>query len=274
LESKRFKRSLFIRNLTDLTVSQTLRVRQKRPKDGHIDNIEPRKMSSNVTSSNSIMSAAPAKTAKRVSKKVEEVPVVVSAPVVEAPKAKVAKKTEKKVEATATAVVTTPVVVTAVVTTPVVVTEEVKLEQEVKDAVANLIKLRESLTEAIKHTQKLQKKAAKLQKVADKRRKRKVEVGADGKPARLSIFQIPQPLSNDLCSFMGSATGSKESRCNVTKFVTKYIKDHNLKVGKHNIVPDAKLKSLLRVPEGETLSYFNLQKYLNIHYIKNVPATV
>ncbi len=247
---------------------------KKRPKGGRIDNIEPRKMSTNVTSSNGIMSAA-----KRVSKKVAEAPVVstivAATPVVEAPKAKATKKAEKKVEAPVTTVTTTaPVVVTAPVATPVVtVTEEVKLEQEVKDAVANLIKLRESLTEAIKHTQKLQKKAAKLQKVADKRRKRKVEVGADGKPVRISIFQIPQALSTELCSFLGVTAGSKESRCNVTKFVTKYIKDHNLKVDKHSINPDAKLKSLLKVPEGETLSYFNLQKYLNIHYIKNVPAT-
>jgi chromatin remodeling complex protein RSC6 len=210
--------------------------------------------------------------AKRVSKKVAETPapVVATAPVVEAPKAKATtKKTEKKVEAAPAPVVVAAPVVTAA---PVAVTEEVKLEQEVKDAVANLVKLRESLTEAIKHTQKLQKKAAKLQKVADKRRKRKTEVGADGKPARVSIFQIPQALSTELCSFLGRAAGSKESRCNVTKFVTKYIKDHNLKVDKHSINPDAKLKALLKVPEGETLSYFNLQKYLNVHYIKNTTA--
>jgi chromatin remodeling complex protein RSC6 len=214
------------------------------------------------------MSAAPAKTAKRVSKKVEEVAVAV----VEAPKAKATKKVEKKVEAPI--VVATPVVAATPVAVSVAVTEEVKLEQEVKDAVANLVKLRESLTEAIKHTQKLQKKAAKLQKVADKRRKRKVEAGADGKPVRISIFQIPQALSNELCSFMGCSNGSKESRSNVTKFVTKYIKDHNLKADKHNINPDAKLKALLKVPETETLSYFNLQTYLNVHYIKNIPATV
>ncbi len=233
-------------------------------------------MSSNVTSTNGIMSAA-----KRVSKKVAEAPapVVVTAPVVEAPtKAKATKKTEKKVEATTTTtpVVTAPVTTTTTTTTTPVATtvsEEVKLEQEVKDAVANLVKLRESLTEAIKHTQKLQKKAAKLQKVADKRRKRKAEVGADGKPARVSIFQIPQALSTELCSFMGRAAGSKESRCNVTKFVTTYIKDHNLKVDKHSINPDAKLKALLKVPEGETLSYFNLQKYLNVHYIKPTKTT-
>jgi chromatin remodeling complex protein RSC6 len=248
--------------------------RSIRPKDPRIICIEPRKMSANVSSSNGIMNAATtsAKSAKRVSKKVEEAPapVVVAAPVVEATKAKATKKAEKKVEAPVAATTTTTTA--PVATTTPAVAEEIKLEQEVKDAVANLVKLRESLTEAIKSTQKLQKKAARLQKVADKRRKRKAEAGADGKPARISIFQVPQPLSNELCSFMGCSNGSKESRSNVTKFVTKYVKDHNLKTDKHSINPDAKLKALLKVPEGETLSYFNLQKYLNIHYLKNTTA--
>ena len=108
--------------------------------------------------------------------------------------------------------------------------------------------------------------------MADKRRKRKAEAGADGKPARVSIFQVPQALSTELCSFMGRAAGSKESRSNVTKFVTKYIKDNKL-ADKHKINPDAKLHALLKVPQGESLSYFNLQTYLNVHYIKNTTAT-
>lgn len=216
------------------------------------------------------MSTTTAKSAKRVSKKTEEAPVPVATVVeVTKPKAKTTKKTETKVEApvaVTAALVTAPVTATATTSVTVAVSEEVKLEQEVKDAVANLVKLRESLTEAIKHTQKLQKKAAKLQKVADKRRKRKTD------PNAVSIFQIPQSLSTELCTFMGRAAGSKESRSNVTKYVTKYIKDENLKADKHNINPDAKLKALLKVPETVTLSYFNLQTYLNSHYIKPTPA--
>jgi chromatin remodeling complex protein RSC6 len=222
------------------------------------------------------MSTTPAKSAKRVSKKTEEaaVPVVTVVEVKDTKaKAKTTKKTETKVEAPVAVAVTAPVVTAPVVTatttttaTTVAVSEEVKLEQEVKDAVANLVKLRESLTEAIKHTQKLQKKAAKLQKVADKRRKRKTD------PNAISIFQIPQSLSTELCTFMDRPAGSKESRSNVTKYVTKYIKDQSLKADKHNINPDAKLKALLKVPETVTLSYFNLQTYLNSHYIKPTPA--
>jgi len=41
---------------------------------------------------------------------------------------------------------------------------------------------------------------------------------------------------------------------------------------KHDIKPDAALKKLLAIGEGEPLTYFNLQRYLNRHYIKAVPA--
>jgi chromatin remodeling complex protein RSC6 len=53
----------------------------------------------------------------------------------------------------------------------------------------------------------------------------------------------------------------------VTKAVTAYVKTHNLK-DKHTIKPDAKLKSLLGVTDADVLTYFNLQKYLNHHYLK------
>jgi chromatin remodeling complex protein RSC6 len=57
------------------------------------------------------------------------------------------------------------------------------------------------------------------------------------------------------------------SRSEVTKAVNNYVKEHNLK-NKHDIKPDAALKKLLGVPEGEQLTYFNLQRYLNKHYLK------
>jgi chromatin remodeling complex protein RSC6 len=63
------------------------------------------------------------------------------------------------------------------------------------------------------------------------------------------------------------------SRSNVTKAVTTYIKEKGLK-NKHDIKPDAPLRKLLAVPETEALTYFNLQRYLNKHYIKAVKPEV
>jgi hypothetical protein len=51
------------------------------------------------------------------------------------------------------------------------------------------------------------------------------------------------------------------------KGVNSYVKEKNLK-NKHDITPDAPLRKLLQVPETDQLTYFNLQRYLNRHYIK------
>jgi chromatin remodeling complex protein RSC6 len=91
--------------------------------------------------------------------------------------------------------------------------------------------------------------------------------GEAGKPARVSIFQVPTGLTPELCAFMGRPAGSLESRSNVTKFITKYVSDNNLK-NKHDINGDAKLLKLLKLTKDDKLTYFNLQKYLNVHYLK------
>jgi chromatin remodeling complex protein RSC6 len=148
-----------------------------------------------------------------------------------------------------------------------VVPEEVRLEAEAKAITARLLAVRETVSELISEAKRMEKKAAKLQKVADKRRRRKVVEGEEGKPARISIFQIPTNITPALCAFMGRPAGSQESRSNVTKFITNYVKEKNLK-NKHDINGDAALLKLLNLKKEDKLTYFNLQKYLNIHYIK------
>jgi hypothetical protein len=220
-------------------------------------------------------SAAPVKTAaKRVTKKAEEAVVVASpAPVAEAPKAvKTAKKAAAPVAAPAAAPVAAPVVAAAsasgdAVAVPAPVAEEVRLESEAKAITSRLLAVRETVSELISEAKRLEKKAAKLQKVADKRRRRKVVEGEEGKPARISIFQIPTNISPALCAFMGRPAGSQESRSNVTKYITNYVKEKNLK-NKHDINGDAALLKLLNLKKEDKLTYFNLQKYLNVHYLK------
>jgi chromatin remodeling complex protein RSC6 len=62
------------------------------------------------------------------------------------------------------------------------------------------------------------------------------------------------------------------SRSEVTKAVNDYVKANNLK-NKHDIKPDGPLRVLLAIGVDEPLTYFNLQRYLNRHYIKAAPAT-
>lgn len=234
-------------------------------------------MSSTSTSSSNIMSATPSKTvAKKVSKKTEE---TVSAPVaapVAAPKAKAAKAAAPAASTTVAAaapVASTTVAAAAPAPAAEEVVEEVRLDSEVKAVTSRLLALREMVSELVTEAKRLEKKSTKLQKLADKRRKRKAPVeGEEAKPARVSIFQIPTDISPQLCAFLGRPAGSQESRSNVTKFVTTYVKEQNLK-NKHDINPDAKLRSLLNVKADEKLTYFNLQKYLNPHYLKKAPAS-
>ena len=230
-------------------------------------------MSSNSTSASGIMSSATKSPAgaKRVTKKTEEV-AVVAAPVAAAPVAASPAKS-KKAAATAAPAVAAPAPVAAVpapaaeATVSAAEPEEVRLETEAKSITARLLAVRETVSELISEAKRLEKKAAKVQKLADKRRRRKVVEGEPGKPARVSIFQVPTGLTPELCAFMGRPAGSLESRSNVTKFITKYVSDNNLK-NKHDINADAKLLKLLRLNKEDKLTYFNLQKYLNVHYLK------
>ena len=155
----------------------------------------------------------------------------------------------------------------------VVVGSEVRLEAEAKSITARLLAVRETVSELISEAKRLEKKAAKVQKLADKRRRRKAPVeGEEGKPARVSIFQVPTDISPALCAFMGRPAGSQESRSNVTKFITTYVKEKNLK-NKHDITADAALLKLLNLTKEDKLTYFNLQKFLNVHYLKKTPTT-
>ena len=179
-------------------------------------------------------------------------------------------------KAAAAPAVAAPVVAAPVVAAPVDTTEApvVSVQDDVKSMLTQANTVRETVGALVAELKRLEKRVARLQKEADKRRRRskKPVEGEEVKPRKPSIFEIPTPLSNDLCSFLGRSNGSQESRSNVTKAITTYVKTHNLK-DKHTIKPDAKLKSLLSVKDDEVLTYFNLQKYLNRHYLKATVAT-
>jgi len=249
----------------------------------------------NTSPAPSIMSASVAtKSTKKVTKAVEVVapaPAPAAAPVAEK---KVTKKAAASTTAPVTAAAPAPVAastkaapakatasapVTAVAPVAAAVDEAaapvVSVQDDVKSMLVQANTVRETVGALVAELKRLEKRVARLQKEADKRRRRSKKAPVEGeevKPRKPSIFELPTPLSDDLCGFLGVSKGSKESRSNVTKAITSYVKQHELK-NKHNITPDAKLKSLLGVQEGETLTYFNLQRYLNRHYLKAPVAT-
>ena len=236
----------------------------------------------NSSTATSIMNAAStsAKTTKSVSKKTATSAAPVAAPVAAAPvvaavePAAKAPRASKKAAAPEAAA---PVVsaVNAVEAAPVEATDAsvTSVQDDVKTMLAHANTLRETAAALVAELKRVDKRVARLQKEADKRRRRvkKPVEGEEVKPRKPSIFELPTPLSNELCSFLGRASGSKESRSNITKAITTYVKEKNLKE-KHTIKPDAKLKALLGVAEGDVLTYFNLQRYLNRHYLKPAAA--
>jgi chromatin remodeling complex protein RSC6 len=88
-----------------------------------------------------------------------------------------------------------------------------------------------------------------------------------------NAFLKMRPLSDELCSFMGLPAKSQRSQTDVTKFVSTYVKAHSCfdPSFKRRIIPDTKLGKLLRVKDGQEVTYLNLQSFLKVHFLK--PAT-
>jgi DNA topoisomerase-3 len=66
------------------------------------------------------------------------------------------------------------------------------------------------------------------------------------------------------------------ARTEVSKEINQYIRANSLqdKSNGRIIKADAKLKKLLNLADGDELTYFNLQKYMKHHFIKEDAASV
>lgn len=103
-------------------------------------------------------------------------------------------------------------------------------------------------------------------KVASKSSRRK-RTGGNKQP---SGFVKPTLITDELATFLGREKGTEMARTEVTKEINQYIRDNKLQDssnGRH-INPDKKLTKLLSYDGNETLTYFNLQKYLSPHFVK------
>ena len=80
-------------------------------------------------------------------------------------------------------------------------------------------------------------------------------------------FNKPLDVSDKLRAFLKLAPGEQISRSQVTKKVNEYVTEKGLKKGQ-NIEMDAALKALLDPPADVKVTFLNVQKYINKHYIK------
>jgi len=138
------------------------------------------------------------------------------------------------------------------------------------ELLAQLSVLRTQLTRVTGQVRTLQKRADREIKAAQKANKKRKK-RADGKPRAPSGFVKPTTISPELTKFLKKPAGTLMARTEVTKEINKYIVAHELQDPSNGriIRADKKLKKLLELPAGVELTYFNLQKYMSIHFPKS-----
>lgn len=90
-----------------------------------------------------------------------------------------------------------------------------------------------------------------------------------------SGFVKPTRITDELAKFLGKEVGTEMARTEVSKEINQYVVANGLRDKSNGriILPDAKLGKLLKAGKGDEVTYFNLQRYLKPHFIKEVPAT-
>lgn len=180
------------------------------------------------------------------------------------------KTTKTSTKVAATPAPAAPVVVAAPVVAPAAdaasaTSADVSLADEVKTLRDQLTSVRDAASAALAALKRVEKRASADVKEAKKsKRKPRVDENGERKP---SNFEIPVAISDELSTFLGGPKNNKMARKDVTTSLNKYINAHNLRT-KHAITPDAPLRKLLKLAEGESTDIFKLQKLLKPHYPK------
>ena len=133
------------------------------------------------------------------------------------------------------------------------------------DSISTIKQMLTALNQQIKQVDKaVAKKMKKLE-----RENKKAKNKGNRQP---SGFANPTKISKELCEFMDKPTDTKMARTDVTKYIIQYIKENNLQDPKNAkvIQPNKKLTTLLKIDsKSEVLTYFNIQRHMNKHFIKS-----
>ena len=148
-----------------------------------------------------------------------------------------------------------------------VIQETNGVQEGMTDFWAKLQQVSSLMSELRTEYRTLEKKMNRELKAANKaNQKRKRKLG-NRQP---SGFVKPTPISSELASFLSKPNGTEMARTEVTREINSYIREHNLQdpTNGRKINPDQKLTKLLRIPKGDELTYFNLQRYMSPHFQK------
>ena len=133
--------------------------------------------------------------------------------------------------------------------------------------------LRSSLTAVTGQVRSLQKRSDRELKSAQKASKKRARRSGNRKP---SGFVKPTKISGELADFLGKPKGTEMARTEVTREINGYIRLHNLQDPANGriILADDKLSVLLKLTDGDELTYFNLQRYMSPHFAKKSNVVV
>jgi chromatin remodeling complex protein RSC6 len=163
---------------------------------------------------------------------------------------------------------TAPVVTEAPVTTEAPVVSDTPYLEEFSAVVTELDSALTLIRNLKTRIQKLEKQVHRDHKVLLKK--------ANGKRARKprdpnapkSGFAKEGPVSTEMGKFLGLKKDELISRTDVTKKIHEYCKAKDLQdpADKRHIKPDASLRKLLKMNKDDDLTFFNLQKYMKVHF--------
>ncbi len=141
--------------------------------------------------------------------------------------------------------------------------EKSELFVQFDNLVMTLNLLKTQITNINNEVRTIEKNVKRELKVLKKEHMKKKVKNTNRKP---SGFAKPVKISDELSEFIGVEKGVEMARTEVTKEIIKYIKKEGLSKSR-KINPDAKLGKLIgELEEGEELTYFNMQKYMNKHF--------
>lgn len=127
------------------------------------------------------------------------------------------------------------------------------------------------LAAALKEVQ-AQLKVAKKQNDAYRRTQDRINNKRKNAKSAPNGFAKPTKISDELCEFLKAPKNTEKARTDVTKAIHSYVQEKKLSdpTNKRIILAhkDETLKKLLGVTDKDSVTYFNLQRYLKKHFLK------
>lgn len=189
-----------------------------------------------------------------------------------APSASTKKTTAAKKTATKSSKDTQEAAPTAAPVANEVVEETTGIQQKLNEFSAKLQQINSIFSSLKGDFKTLEKSVSRELKAAQKASSKRAKRAGNRQP---SGFVKPTRISDELAKFLGKSVGTEMARTDVSKEINAYIRANNLQRPDNGrfIVPDAKLTSLLKLKKEDELSYFNLQRYMKPHFIKEQSAS-